>query len=502
MASYPPPQNETGVFNSNDFPTSSDKLSGFSTNKILVSNSSGSITASEISSTKITFLANVTADINTSLNSKQNTITSNSLNITDTNGLESALDSKQAIISDGDLTIAKTNGLQTALDSKQATISDGDLSIAKTSGLQDALNAKQATISDGDLTIAKTNDLQTALDAKLSIDSGSKNTSGGTSSEIINVGQVRIHNNNGVYGIGTKNSQLAIFGGNQNGIGFYTAESNDGNDTMMVDSSVAAGDEILRITNNGLVQIRDNNVNGITKKLTIGTSNDTQIFHGASGFIDGTTTNESDTTEQSYIRHSGTNHLRLVTTGTSSNSKNVQMKANDGRETMANFMSGAEVQLFHAGTQKFQTTSTGIKVFGSTVNTSDARTKENIVDADTTNLMTDFLNVRFCNFNELNSDDTRIGVIAQEIINIFPNLVTEEENHTGETKILSNDEETGEEINEMIVDENMPTIFSVNYQELHTLSCIIVQELIKENTELKNLLNTLETRVSVLENLV
>ena len=56
MASYPAPNTSTGLFNPNDFPTTTEVLSGFEPTKILVSNSLGSVTASNTSADKIQFL--------------------------------------------------------------------------------------------------------------------------------------------------------------------------------------------------------------------------------------------------------------------------------------------------------------------------------------------------------------------------------------------------------------------------------------------------------------
>ena len=110
------PPLETAVFNAAHFQTSASALSGFEANKCLETDSVGNAVASNTNSSKLTFLNNVNADINTSLNSKQDTINDGDLSIAKTNGLQAALDGKQATISDGDLTIAKTNGLQTAAE--------------------------------------------------------------------------------------------------------------------------------------------------------------------------------------------------------------------------------------------------------------------------------------------------------------------------------------------------------------------------------------------------
>ena len=55
MASYPAPNTQTGLFNPNDFPTTTEVLGGFEPTKILVTNNIGSVTASNTSSDKIQF---------------------------------------------------------------------------------------------------------------------------------------------------------------------------------------------------------------------------------------------------------------------------------------------------------------------------------------------------------------------------------------------------------------------------------------------------------------
>jgi len=51
---------------------------------------------------------------------------------------------------DGGLTIAKTADLQTSLNAKQNVIPVGGLTIAKTANLQSSLDSKQATLTAGD----------------------------------------------------------------------------------------------------------------------------------------------------------------------------------------------------------------------------------------------------------------------------------------------------------------------------------------------------------------
>jgi len=83
-----------------------------------------------------------------------------------------------------------------------------------------------------------------------------------------------------------------------------------------------------------------------------GASNDLQIFHSGS---------------VSNIKDIGTGILQLTTNGDA-----VQIYDSANTTTMARFNTGGTVTLNHAGTQKFQTTATGINVNGTTV--SDAET--------------------------------------------------------------------------------------------------------------------------------
>ena len=79
---------------------------------------------------------------------------------------------------------------------------------------------------------------------------------------------------------------------------------------------------------------------GDNRVLNIGTGSDLQIYHNGS---------------HSYIEESGTGTLRIQ-----SSQMNV-LKA-DGSETMATFVSDAEVALFYDNSKKFETTSIGVKV--------------------------------------------------------------------------------------------------------------------------------------------
>ena len=176
------------------------------------------------------FATNVTTtlgDLQTQINAKQDTVSTDDLAITDISGLTASLSSKQSLLStsnrldatlihDGTVTNTEfgyldgvTSAIQTQLDSKttasstdtftnktidvdatgnsitnlananikaaagieysKLSIADADLTIAKTSGLQAALDAKQATITTDDLAITDISGLTASLSSKQSL---------------------------------------------------------------------------------------------------------------------------------------------------------------------------------------------------------------------------------------------------------------------------------------------------------------------------------------------
>jgi hypothetical protein len=122
------------------------------------------------------------------------------------------------------------------------------------------------------------------------------------------------------------------------------------------------------------------------------------------------------------------------------------------------------------------------EISGTLTQGSDQRLKENIVDANTTNLVSDFQKLRFVNFNMID-DKTKLkklGVLAQDLQNIYPSAVVER-------KIRDDD------------DNEIDTRLSVKYEVLYLKSCMLVQHLLTENETLKSRLDDLETRLSALE---
>ena len=78
------------------------------------------------------------------------------------------------------------------------------------------------------------------------------------------------------------------------------------------------------------------------QKLRLGTGNDLQIYHDGSN---------------SYLEDTGTGKLILL-------SSQVQINNPASNETMANFIQNGAVELYHDDSKKFETTSTGVTVTG------------------------------------------------------------------------------------------------------------------------------------------
>ena len=145
---------------------------------------------------------------------------------------------------------------------------------------------------------------------------------------------------------------------------------------------------------NGDIKLGDSN------KLKLGAGDDLKIYHNGS---------------HSYIEESGTGTLRIQ-----SSQMNV-LKA-DGSETMATFVSDAEVALFYDNSKKFETTSDGITVTGKIM--PSANNTHNIGSAS----------LRFVNLFMSNAIDMGDGAVAQfgesDDLKIY---------HDGTNSVINND---------------------------------------------------------------
>jgi hypothetical protein len=127
--------------------------SDLSDNRVVITDASGKISQSVITSTELGYLDNATSNIQSQLDdisqNKQDVITSNSLSISDVSGLQTEIDSKQATIGTDDLNITDVSGLQTEIDTKQDVITG-----AATTIVSSDLSENRVVIADANGKIA------------------------------------------------------------------------------------------------------------------------------------------------------------------------------------------------------------------------------------------------------------------------------------------------------------------------------------------------------------
>ena len=146
--------------------------------------------------------------------------------------------------------------------------------------------------------------------------------------------------------------------------------------------------ERMRITSAGNVSIQND-----SGKFTAGAGDDLQIYHDGS---------------QSYIA-----------------GDDIRITNNAVSETIAKFLANGAVELNHNDSKKFETTSTGVTVTGDVNSTSDIDLKK---DIEVVTSATEMLNqLRGVKFTWKENDEKSVGVIAQEVEAILPELVRGEE---------------------------------------------------------------------------
>ena len=122
------------------------------------------------------------------------------------------------------------------------------------------------------------------------------------------------------------------------------------------------------------------------------------------------------------IYHDGTNTKFDNTTGkllinTSANLFGVLHGSDDAIISRVN---GA-VELYNDGSKKFETTSSGVTVTGTVTETSDIALKSDIQPL--TNTLEKIQQITGCKYNLINSISPSMGVIAQDVEKVFPELV-------------------------------------------------------------------------------
>ena len=114
------------------------------------------------------------------------------------------------------------------------------------------------------------------------------------------------------------------------------------------------------------------------------------------------------------IYHDGTNSYFYLGAGTA-------FFRNASNEKFASFISNGAVELYHNNSKKFETTSSGVTVTGTVTETSDIALKSDIQPL--TNTLEKIQQITGYKYNLINSISPSMGVIAQDVEKVFPELV-------------------------------------------------------------------------------
>ena len=176
-------------------------------------------------------------------------------------------------------------------------------------------------------------------------------------------------------------------------------------------------------TNENLIQFGDSS-SATDDRLQFGDSQDLQIYH------DGTNSRIHNTTQgHLVIRQEGLGDLYLSNTH---NDRDVIIQTDDGSGNTTNYIrcegDTGEVGLYHYGSKKLATTSSGVTITGTATatdfnSTSDARLKTNIQVID--NPLAKVLQINGVSFNWIENNKPSMGVIADNIEEVLPELVSD-----------------------------------------------------------------------------
>jgi hypothetical protein len=156
--------------------------------------------------------------------------------------------------------------------------------------------------------------------------------------------------------------------------------------------------------------------------LSDGDGNPRGIFDGSGNFIVGTAGIVS--TEKSYIYQSGTGRVLIARNVNASFADDCIQASVDRNTTNGTFNAFAYYNA-GAGAYKFKVLDSGTvqNTTGTYTTISDAKLKENVVDA--TPQLDKLTKTRVVNYNLIGDDLKQIGWIAQELEEVYPNLVFE-----------------------------------------------------------------------------
>ena len=141
-----------------------------------------------------------------------------------------------------------------------------------------------------------------------------------------------------------------------------------------------------------------------SSKIVMGASDDLEIFHNG---------------VSSYVSDVGGGNLKLTSNGTA-----VQIETS-GDANMAIFRVDSSVDLYFDNNKKFETEAGGGKIYGSLTETSDRALKKDIQPLS--NSLTNLKQLNGYSFAWKDNNIKSLGLIAQEVETIYPDLVTGEE---------------------------------------------------------------------------
>ena len=136
------------------------------------------------------------------------------------------------------------------------------------------------------------------------------------------------------------------------------------------------------------------------KKIIAGNGNDIELIHDGSN---------------SFLKHVGTGNLFLQASG---DTIFIRPKEN---EDGVKILSDAQVELYFDDSKKLETTSSGVTVSGTVTETSDIAMKSDIQPL--TNTLEKIQQITGYKYNLINSISPSVGVIAQDVEKVFPELV-------------------------------------------------------------------------------
>jgi hypothetical protein len=154
-----------------------------------------------------------------------------------------------------------------------------------------------------------------------------------------------------------------------------------------------AGRDIVFDRSDNALEFADN------AKATFGSSGDLAIFHDSS---------------HSIIKDAGTGTLKVL-------ASTLSIKNISDNQNSAEFIPGSFCKLFHAGSNKLETTSSGVTVTGTVTETSDIAFKSEIKPI--TNTLDKLQQITGYKYKLDNASIDSMGVIAQDVEKVFPELV-------------------------------------------------------------------------------